>query len=379
MANQPEHLYRVGIAGATGYTGYELLQIIHRHPHLQVGWLTSENSAGKTIGEVHAAPWDYPLIAMQDALQRTDDVDVVFLCLPHAASIEPVRAFQATGVRCIDLSADFRLKNPAAYAQWYGEHTAPDLLPQFVYGLCEVYRAEIRDAKLIAVPGCYPTSVNLGLYPLAKAGWLEQDIIVDSKSGVSGAGRQSKVQYSYVEVNENMSPYNIGYRHRHIAEMEQVLGGVARNGAGQNGAGATHNGTGVPHSGDNSGDTSANNTGYNFLFSPHLLPVNRGILSTMYVRVTPGVTEEDIRNLYTETYAGEPFIHLLPAGQLASLRHVTHTNRVAISILPANPNQPENRQYIIVTTLDNLVKGASGQAVQNFNIAVGLEETLGLL
>lgn len=364
MANQPQQPYRVGIAGATGYTGYELLQIIHRHPQLEVGWLTSENSAGKSIGEVHAAPWDYPLISMQDALQRTDDVDVVFLCLPHAASIEPVRAFQATGVRCIDLSADFRLKDPSAYAQWYGEHTAPDLLPEFVYGLCEVYREEIRGAKLIAVPGCYPTSVNLGLYPLAKAGWLEANIIVDSKSGVSGAGRQSKVQYSYVEVNENMSPYNIGYRHRHIAEMEQVLGNATQNG---------HNGHG------HDGHTAGHAAQYNILFSPHLLPVNRGILSTIYIQVAPGVSEEDIRNLYAETYAGEPFIHLLPAGQLASLRHVTNTNRVAISLLPANPKKSDNRQYIVVATLDNLVKGASGQAVQNFNIATGLDETLGLI
>jgi N-acetyl-gamma-glutamyl-phosphate reductase len=359
------HSYRVGIAGATGYTGYELLQIIHRHPHLQVGWLTSENSAGQTIADVHSVPWNYPLIKMEQALQRIDEVDVVFLCLPHAASIEPVRAFQQTGIRCIDLSADFRLQDPQAYARWYGEHTAADLLPHFVYGLCEVYRQQIRGANLIAVPGCYPTSVNLGLYPLAKAGWLEEDIIVDSKSGVSGAGRQSKVQYSYVEANENMSAYNIGYRHRHIAEMEQVLNGV--------------NGAGNGHSNKRSNGSGSNHTPYRFLFSPHLLPVNRGILSTIYIRVTEGVSEEDIRNLYSETYAGEPFIHLLPAGQLATLRHVTNTNRVAISILPANPNQPDERQYIIVATLDNLIKGASGQAVQNFNIATGLEETLGLL
>lgn len=370
----PPQPYRVGIAGATGYTGYELLQIIHRHPYLQVGWLTSENSAGQTIADVHAVPWNYPLISMQDALQRTDEVDVVFLCLPHAASIEPVRAFQATGVRCIDLSADFRLKDPAVYARWYGEHTAPDLLPHFVYGLSEVYREQIRGAKLIAVPGCYPTSVNLGLYPLAKAGWLEADIIVDSKSGVSGAGRQSKAQYSYVELNENMSPYNIGYRHRHIAEMEQVLGG-AQNGKTQNG---TTQPSGTQSGGAQNG-THAASPGYRFLFSPHLLPVNRGILSTIYCQVSPGVDEADIRALYTETYAGEPFVHLLPAGQAATLRHVTHTNRVAISIFPAHPHSPESRHYIIVATLDNLIKGASGQAVQNFNIAEGLEETLGLL
>lgn len=347
---QADATLRVGIAGATGYTGLELVQLIHRHPRLRVGWLTSENSAGKRFGDVHAAPWDYPLISLDEAMQRAGEVDAVFLCLPHAASIEPVRAFQATGVRVIDLSADFRLQDPHAYARWYHQpHTAPELLPQFVYGLCEVNRAQLAGARLIANPGCYPTSVNLGLYPLAKAGWLSEQVIIDSKSGVSGAGRQSKVQYSYVEVNENLVPYNIGVRHRHIAEMEQVLNQV--NGH------KTHR----------------------FIFSPHLLPVNRGILSTMYVSVPAGVTEQAIRDLYAETYAGEPFIHLLPAGQIASLRHTVHTNRCAISITPTDPAQPDGTDYIIVATLDNLVKGASGQAIQCLNIAAGLDETLGLL
>lgn len=343
-------MYRAGIAGATGYTGFELVQLIHRHPEMEIGWLTSENSAGKAFADVHAAPWDYPLISLQEGMGRAAEVDVVFLCLPHAASIEPVRTFQATGVRVIDLSADFRLTDPAVYQRWYGvAHTAPDLLPQFVYGLCELNRAQLHDARLIANPGCYPTSVNLGLYPLAKAGWLSDQVIVDSKSGVSGAGRQTKLQYSYVETNENLTPYNIGIRHRHIAEMEQVLNQV--NGQ------QTHR----------------------FIFSPHLLPVNRGILSTIYVSVPDGVTEQMIRDLYAETYAGEPFIHLLPAGQIATLRHTTHTNRCAISITPADPTQPDGPDYIIVATLDNLIKGASGQAIQNFNLSVGLDETLGLI
>lgn len=347
---QADATLRVGIAGATGYTGLELVQLIHRHPRLQVGWLTSENSVGKRFNDVHAAPWDYPLISLDEAMQRAGEVDAVFLCLPHAASIEPVRAFQATGVRVIDLSADFRLQDAQAYARWYHQaHTAPELLPQFVYGLCEVNRAQIAGARLIANPGCYPTSVNLGLYPLAKAGWLSEQVIIDSKSGVSGAGRQSKLQYSFVEVNENFVPYNIGVRHRHIAEMEQVLNQV--NGH------KTHR----------------------FVFSPHLLPVNRGILSTMYVSVPAGVSEQAIRDLYAETYAGEPFIHLLPAGQIASLRHTVHTNRCAISITPTDPAQPDGTDYIIVATLDNLIKGASGQAIQCLNIAVGMEETLGLL
>jgi len=346
-------LYKVGIAGATGYTGYELIQLIHRHPHMKIGWLTSENSAGGKFSDIHAVPWDYPLISLEDGVRRAQDVDVVFLCLPHAASIGPVKTFQQTGVRVIDLSADFRLIDHAVYTRWYNTpHTAPELLAQFVYGLCEVNREQIRGAQLIANPGCYPTSVNLGLYPLAKAGWLNRQVIVDSKSGVSGAGRKAALAYNFVEANENLTPYNIGYRHRHIAEMEQVL--------------------------NHAGTDSLEGQAYRFIFSPHLLPVNRGILSTMYVSVPAGVTERQIRQCYAETYTGEPFIHLLPAGQLASLRHTNYTNRCAISITPADPTQPDGPDYIIVATIDNLIKGASGQAIQNFNIAVGLDETLGL-
>ncbi len=343
-------IYRAGIAGASGYTGFELIQLIHRHPQLEIGWITSESNAGGTFGDVYPAPWDYPFIPLAEAMARTDEVDVVFLCLPHAASIEPVRAFVGAGVQVIDLSADFRILDPAEYERWYDvPHTAPDLLPQAVYGLCEIYRDEIRGAQLIANPGCYPTSVNLGLYPLAKAGWIDGRIIVDSKSGVSGAGRKAKLTYNYVEANENMTPYSIGYRHRHIAEMERVL----------NGAGAGHD--------------------YRFTFSPHLLPVNRGILSTIYVSVKPGITQAEVRAAYAEQYAGEPFVHLLPDGQTATLRHVTHTNRCAIALTPADPRQPDGPDYIITATIDNLIKGASGQAVQNFNISNGLGETLGLV
>jgi N-acetyl-gamma-glutamyl-phosphate reductase len=336
-----------GIAGATGYTGIELVQLLHRHPQVEIGWITSASSAGKRLSDVHAVPWDYMLIALDEAYERARDVDVVFLCLPHGESIAAARRFAETGIHVIDLSADFRLGRAEAYQRWYGlEHTAPELLPQFVYGLCEVNRAQLRGARLIAVPGCYPTTVNLGLYPLAKVGWLGERVIIDSKSGISGAGRTAKLPYMFVESNENMTPYNIGYRHRHIAEMELVLSP----------AGACR-----------------------FTFSPHLLPVNRGILSTMYVRTPPGVTEEQVRARYAEQYAGEPFIHLLPAGQQATLRHTVHTNRCAISITAENPGDPACRDFIIVATEDNLIKGASGQAVQCMNISFELDETAGLL
>ena len=342
--------YRAGIAGATGYTGAELVRLLERHPHLGVQWITSESSAGKLLSDVHSVPWNIPLIPLEQGFARAGEVDVVFLCLPHGESITAAQRFIAAGVMVIDLSADFRLADAAGYRRWYGkEHSAPELLDDFVYGLCEVNREQLRGARRIANPGCYPTGVNLGLYPLARAGWLGDHVIVDSKSSVSGAGRTAKLPYLFVEVNENMSPYSIGYRHRHIAEMELVLNGASTAGP------------------------------VRFTFSPHLLPLNRGILSTMYVTVPAGVSERQIRDLYTTTYAGEPFIHLLPAGQLATLRHVTHSNRCAISITPANPDEPDGREYIIVATLDNLVKGASGQAIQCFNVAVGLPETEGLL
>lgn len=345
-------MHKAGIAGATGYIGYELIKLIHRHPHLEVGWLTSERNAGKRFDQVFSAPWAYPLISLADSYLRADEVDVVFLCLPHAESMEAVSRFYEKGARIIDLSADFRLKDVKAYKRWYGiDHIAPDLCAKARYGLCELYRSELGGAQLIANPGCYPTSVNLGLYPLAKAGWLGDRVIVDSKSGVSGAGRKANLTYQFVEANENITPYNVGHRHRHIAEMEQVLGAAGGDGGGRP---------------------------LRILFTPHLLPANRGILSTIYVDVSADVTEARIRQLYAENYADEPFIHLLPPGEQASLAHTVGTNRCALGITPADPSQPDGREYVITTSIDNLIKGGSGQAIQNYNIAVGLDETAGL-
>ena len=343
-------MVRVGIAGATGYTGFELLRILARHAQTQLVWLTSERSAGRKYSTVFPSPWDHELITLEAALARAAEVDVVFMALPHAESMEPVRAFHGTGATVIDLSADYRLTDVDQYARWYGvPHTAPDLLQSAVYGLSEVNRQEIVGARLIATPGCYPTSVNLALYPLAKAGWLQSRVIVDSKSGVSGGGRKTKLPYLYAEANENLSPYNVGYRHRHIAEMELVLGQA--NGQAQE---------------------------FDIIFSPHLAPLNQGILSTMYVSVQRGVSEADIRSLYAETYAAEPFIQVLPPGALASIRHVSHSNGCAISITPSHPERPHGTDYVVVSSIDNLIKGASGQAVQNMNIALGLPETTGL-
>jgi N-acetyl-gamma-glutamyl-phosphate reductase len=223
-------MIQVGILGATGYTGLELLKIFARHHNVQVSWLTSESSAGQCFGEVFAFPLpqsNMPLMASADA--DLTGVDAVFACLPHATAQGPVAAARAAGARVIDLSADFRLHDAEDYRAWYGaQHTQPTLLGEAVYGLPELHRAAIRDANLVANPGCYPTSVILGLAPLARVGWLAGTIIADSKSGVSGAGRQPSLKTHFVEANENLSPYSIGRAHRHLAEMEQEISALSR-------------------------------------------------------------------------------------------------------------------------------------------------------
>ncbi|HEY79475.1 MAG TPA: N-acetyl-gamma-glutamyl-phosphate reductase [Caldilineae bacterium] len=333
-------MIHIGIVGATGYTGFELLRLIARHPHVRLAWATSESAAGKRISELYPTPDETRLIHFADAPLR--EADVIFFCLPHAASMDAVARARDAGVRAIDLSADFRLPDPDIYERWYHTpHTQTNLLSEAVYGLCEVNREAIADAVLVANPGCYPTAVNLGLWPLARAGALGPRIIADSKSGVSGAGRKLRLSSHFVEINENMVPYSIGYAHRHIAEMELILGAYTPD--------------------------------IQITFTPQLIPVNRGILSTLYVDVDPGLGEEDVRAIYQDAYGDEPFIHLLPPGQHATLRHAVGTNRAAIGLTPL----PRPGQWIVTVSEDNLLKGASGQAVQNMNIMFGLEETAG--
>lgn len=335
-------LLHVGVIGATGYTGYELLRLLHRHPQATLAWATSESAAGKRLCDLYPTPDHTPLIRMEDAALA--QADVVFLCLPHVASMAAVAAVRDAGVPAIDLSADYRLPDAASYERWYGHaHTRPDLLAEAVYGLCEVNRSQIAGAGLIGNPGCYPTTVNLGLWPLARAGVLWPRVIVDAKSGVSGAGRELRLSSHFVEANENLSPYSIGYAHRHIAEMELILG---------------------PHV-----------PGLQITFSPHLLPVSRGILSTLYIDIDPGLSETAVRDLYAAAYADEPFIHLLPPGQPATLRHTVGSNRCAIGLTPL----PRPGQWIVTVSEDNLLKGASGQAVQNMNILFNLQETTGFI
>lgn len=337
-------MVRVGIYGATGYTGIELVKIFARHPQVELEFATSDSYVGKKLSDAFPCHFDTPLIA-HDAAPR-DQIDVAFLALPHGASADYAQRALNAGARVIDLSADFRLHDADVYKKFYGlAHPAPELLPQAVYGLPELHREQIKRTKILANPGCYPTSVILGLAPIWRAHATDDTIIVDSKSGVSGAGRKPTQTVHFVEVNENLSPYSIGRVHRHLAEMEQELKEV--------------------------------NPKASIIFSPHLLPVSRGILSTMYVRLADaaGWDEQRLRDLYMQTYANEPFVKILPSGQFATLSHSNYTNYCTLSLhYVADANQA-----IICASIDNLIKGASGQAVQNMNLMFGLEEMTGLV
>lgn len=335
---------KVGVFGASGYTGFETISILRKHPSVRLVFATSESSSGQTLADIYPVPWEIPLVSAEEA--PLEDVDAVFCCLPHGASMPTVIAARETGARVIDLSADFRLADPNIYQKWYGvAHEAPALLSQAVYGLPELYRPKVAETDLLANPGCYPTSVILALAPLLKANLLDSNlsIIADSKSGVSGAGRKATLKTHFVEVDENMSPYNIGQGHRHVPEMAQTIE-------------------------DLGGD------GDNLIFSPHLVPISRGMLSTVYVSLTEELAPEAAQKLYEDSYEDEPFVYILPAGRLASMAHTQRTNLCAISVTPVKA-----RQLILCSSIDNLGKGAAGQAVQNFNIMFGLPETQGLL
>lgn len=332
---------KIGIFGATGYTGFELVKILQRHPCAEVLFVTSQSYAGQSLSAVFPTAPDWPLIPAEAApLEQTD---LVFLCLPHAAAAATAVTALEAGNRVIDLSADFRLRDAATYAHWYGHpHPAPHLLAEAVYGLTEFARDCLPAARLVANPGCYPTSILLALQPILAAQVdIAHTIIADAKSGVSGAGRAPSQTTHFVEVADNFAPYKIGRSHRHLPEIEQGMGGWHHQ----------------PPS---------------LIFSPHLLPVPRGILSTIYVPLTDSWTAEALHDLYLAAYAGEPFVKVLPPGQPATLAHAVHTNRCVIGLTLAG------NTLILTSAIDNLIKGAAGQAVQNMNVMAGLPETAGL-
>lgn len=330
--------YNIGIWGASGYAGQDLVEILARHPNAAIRYGTSGTYAGEPIPHT-----DLRYIKPEQATFA--DLDVVFLALPHGVAARTAAQALQAGVRVVDLSADLRLNTPDAYKRWYGhEHPHPELLPT-VYGLPEINRAQIIGQTRIAAPGCYPTTTILGLYPLLKHDALDPayPIVVDAKSGVSGAGREPKPHLHFVEVYGNLTPYNPGRVHRHVGEIEQELRRIN------------------PRAGT-------------LIFTPHLLPVDRGLMASIYVQLAPGWRSDQIQALYEETYAHEPLIDVLPSGQQATLKHVVRTNRCAISITPAAES------FVHITSVtDNLRKGAASQAVQCFNLMVGLEETTGLL
>jgi N-acetyl-gamma-glutamyl-phosphate reductase len=350
-------MIKVGIFGATGYTGVELVKLLSRHSKARVAFAHSESNAGARLSDVLPCPYDLPLIKADDA--PLGEVDVAFSCLPHGASAELCKRVLDAGKRVVDLSADFRLRDAATYAHWYKHtHPYPDLLDEAVYGLPEVYRRDIADAQVVGNPGCYPTSIILALLPLLELSALADPVVIaDSKSGTSGAGRKPSQTTHFVEVNENLAPYNIGHVHRHVPEIEQELNAAFRP---------------LPLE---ERDGVRGETPISILFSPHLLPISRGMLSMVYVKLTPQAAEQDWHGIYARRYDGEPFVRVLPKGQTATIAHATHTNYDVISVHPV-AGMPDRLQ--IVSCIDNLVKGASGQALQNMNIMFGVDECEGL-
>lgn len=340
-------MLKAGIVGVTGYTGMELVRILLEHPDVQLTYASSRSRAGQKIGDTisHFMGDSELVLSRFDADDAARKAEFFFVCLPHGESMETVGSLRDCGASVVDLSADFRLGDPSVYERWYDRHTRKDLLTEAVYGMPELYREQIKTARLVANPGCYPTSVILGLAPLMDQGIVDPgNIVIDSKSGVSGAGREPRPAFHFPEVFANFSAYNIAGQHRHISEMEQELSKFA----------------GVD---------------VQVTFSPHLLPVSRGILSTIYTKPKGDVDDEKLFSAYLEYYRGEPFIRIgRPDGPLPDIKDVRGTNFCSI----ASRMDERTGTIITVSCIDNLVKGASGQAVQNMNLMTGLPETAGI-
>jgi N-acetyl-gamma-glutamyl-phosphate reductase len=336
---------KVAVIGASGYAGLELVRLLVRHPGCDLVALTSLEYPGLPFAQVFpalAGIVDLPF-SPEPKEKIAAQAEVIFTAIPHQAAMGIVPRFLAQGCKVVDLSADFRFREVGLYEKWYQAHTAPELLAEAVYGLPELHREEVRRARLVGNPGCYPTCVILGLAPLAQAGLLQPDsVIADCKSGVSGAGRQPLLGLSFCEVNDGFRAYKV-LEHRHTPEMEQELSALA----------------GTP---------------MKVTFTPHLVPMSRGILGTLYASLTEARSEGELRELYREFYQGHPFVRLHPPGSLPDTRNVRGANFCDLALRV----DEEGRRVIVLSAIDNLNKGAAGQAVQNFNLMVGFPETMGL-
>ncbi len=336
---------KISIAGATGYTGIELLRLLVKHPEVEIGSLTAESHAGKNIATV--APslkgWaDQTLVKLSPAVAQ--ECDVLFLALPHTTSMKHVPELLQSDCKIIDLSADYRLHEAEVYDQWYQtSHLNPELLSQAVYGLPELHRKAIKKAQLVANPGCYPTSAILALAPFMQQDWADREsIIIDSKSGVSGAGRKLSQTTQFCEANESVAAYGLG-EHRHTPEIEQELSGLAEQ-------------------------------SITVSFSPHLMPMTRGMLTTAYVNLKKTVARDELHDHFAKFYKNERFVRVLEAGQYANTAHVAGSNFCDIGVQVDTRNQ----RAIVTSAIDNLMKGASSQAIQNMNLMLGIDETTGL-
>jgi N-acetyl-gamma-glutamyl-phosphate reductase len=339
-------MIKAGIVGGTGYSGVELLRLLAQHPQVEVAVATSRQEAGKRVSDA------YPSLRGRVELEfkkpeepALKKCDVVFFCTPNGVAMGEARALLDAGARIVDISADFRLKDVDEWERWYKmKHAAPDLVAQAVYGLCEVNRDRIRGARLVANPGCYPTAIQLGLLPLVEAGAVDLDhLIADAKSGVSGAGRKAEQNLLYSEAADNFSAYNVA-GHRHWPEIRQGLALAAGREVG-------------------------------LVFMPHLAPIIRGIFATLYARIAK---EMDFQALYERRYANEPFVDVLPAGSQPDTRSVRAANACRIAVHRPREHAEKRDTLTVLSVIDNLTKGASGQAVQNMNLMFGFPETQGL-
>jgi N-acetyl-gamma-glutamyl-phosphate reductase len=340
-------MIKVGIVGGTGYTGVELLRLLAQHPQAELRVITSRKEAGSAVSAMFPSLRGHVDLAFSEpAPKALAGCDVVFFATPNGVAMNEARTLLDAGARLIDLSADFRLKDVAEWERWYKmKHGAPELLSQAVYGLCEVNREHVRAARLVANPGCYPTSVQLGFLPLLNAGVVDADsLIADAKSGVSGAGRKAELHLSFAEASDNFAAYGIP-GHRHWPEIRQELRHMAGREVG-------------------------------LVFTPHLLPLIRGIHATLYARMTKDM---DVQGLFEARYAKEAFVDVLPPGAHPDTRSVRASNMCRIAVHRPPQRTAGSDMVVVLSVIDNLVKGAAGQAVQNMNLMFGLPETTGLL